>query len=132
MFFFFAISADDWAEDEEEEEEDEENGEEESSEMKASVKKKASKAKEKKTVQKKAHMNIIFIGHVGKWVNSIYMYLKLDFPIDHVSLTLDDVTLFLHVMNVRNACKCLCYTLTVKPLVRFLQCSGGKLKESEG
>ena len=62
------VSADDWAEDEEGEEDDgeEENGE--SSEMKATVKKKAPKPKKEKPLVKKAHMNIIFIGHVGKWV----------------------------------------------------------------
>ena len=66
------LSADDWADDGEEEEDDddeeEEEGEEgEATEMKATVKKKVAKTKEKKApTQKKAHMNIIFIGHVGK------------------------------------------------------------------
>lgn len=63
--------ADDWAEDEddEEEEEEEENGE--GSEMKATEKKKAPKPKEKKPLVKKAHMNIIFIGHVDAGKSTI-------------------------------------------------------------
>ena len=44
-------------------------------------------------------------------------------PIEHVSLTLNGVASLLRVINVRNTCK---------PLAGFLQCNGGKLKESEG
>ena len=65
----FPILADDWAEDEEGEEEEGEEENEEGSEMKATIKKKVPKSKEKKTLVKKAHMNIIFIGHVGEWID---------------------------------------------------------------
>ena len=43
--------------------------------------------------------------------------------IDHVSLTLDDVTSFLRFINVRN---------TYMTVAGFLQCNGGKLEDSEG
>ena len=51
-------------------------------------------------------------------------------PIDHVSMTLDDVTSFLGVINLRNTCKKL--ALQSNLLAGFLQCNGGKLEESEG
>ena len=61
----FLFSADDWAGDDEEEE----DGDGDSAEVKATEKKKPQKVKDKKPqTVKKAHMNIIFIGHVGKIV----------------------------------------------------------------
>ena len=67
----FLLSADDWAGDDD----DEEDGDGDSAEVKAKEKKKVQKVKDKKPqTVKKAHMNIIFIGHVGKIV---IVFLKL-------------------------------------------------------
>lgn len=69
--FLCLFVADDWLEEEEEEEEsEEEESSEEETEKKPAVKKKVVKQKERQTVLKKAHMNIIFIGHVGKLLRS--------------------------------------------------------------
>ena len=48
-------------------------------------------------------------------------YFDVILPIDHVSLTLDGVTSFLRIINVRNTCKCLCYSQT---FVGIFQCNG--------
>ena len=55
-------------------------------------------------------------------------------PIDRVSLTLDGVTSFMRIINVRNTCKRLRYSQNcgaIKTVAGFIQCNGGKLKESE-
>ena len=40
---------------------------------------------------------------------------------DDVLMTLDDGTLFLHVVNVRNACDCLCYSQTFVGYLALIQ-----------
>ena len=50
-------------------------------------------------------------------------------PVNHVSLMLDGVMSFLHVITIKNTHKCLCYSQTFGG---FLQYNGRKLEESEG
>ena len=53
----------------------------------------------------------------------------VSYPISHVTLTLDGVTSFQRVQNVESICKLLRYS---QKLSGFLQCNGGKVKETEG
>ena len=53
-------------------------------------------------------------------------------PMNHVFLTLDGVTTFLRIINLRNTCKRLRYSQAFGEISSVQQCNGRQLEESEG